>query len=95
MTKKQDYEAVDKLLKSEGWAVLQREMEKSILQAAYFLAEQKDITNDQMHFRRGAMWAARKFLELPEAVKSILNNDILLDAAHKGEIKPERYGPQQ
>jgi len=95
MTKKQKYEELEKLLKTQGWTILQEEMRKSILQAAYQLAERSDMPVEEMHFRRGAMWAAKKFLDLPEAVKALLNNDILMEAVQKGEIKTdERYGPQ-
>jgi len=95
MTNKQKYEQLEKLLKTQGWTVLQEEMRKSILQAAFQLAERSDMPVDEMHFRRGAMWAAKKFLDLPEAVKALLNNEILMEAVQKGEIKTdERYGPQ-
>lgn len=40
---------------------------------------------DEIHFRRGAMWAARKFLELPNQVEAILKNELLMDAALKAE----------
>jgi hypothetical protein len=43
---------------------------------------------EEVHFRRGAIWAARKFIELPSQIKSILDNDILMDAAMKAGSKP-------
>jgi hypothetical protein len=42
-----------------------------------------------VHFRRGSMWAARKFVDLPTAVSQILNNNILMDAANRGELKQD------
>ena len=62
-------------------------MEKSILQAAFQLCDGPAMTEEEMHFRRGSMWAARKFIELPDVVSQILNNNILMDAANRGELK--------
>tara|TARA_B100000780_G_scaffold146758_1_gene102526 strand:+ start:307 stop:552 length:246 start_codon:yes stop_codon:yes gene_type:complete len=75
------------MLKSKGWQVVQEEMEKSILQAAYQLCDGPAMSIEEVHFRRGSMWAARKFIDLPEVVSQILNNNILMDAAHLGELK--------
>lgn len=95
MTPKQKREAIENLVKSDGWAVLREEMEKAILLAAYQISDNGAMPIDEVHFRRGSMWAARKFIELPDNVSRILANDILMDAAAQGEVKPERYGPQQ
>ena len=88
MTKKQQADALQKLLDSPGWPVLKEQMEASILQAAFQLVEQRNMPLEEVHFRRGAIWAARKFIELPSQVKSILDNDILMDAAMKAGSKP-------
>lgn len=94
MTPNERREAIEELTKSAGWTILKEEMEKSILQAAYQLSDNPTMTPDEMHFRRGSMWAARKFVELPEAISAVINNDILLDAANRGELNTEeRYGP--
>jgi hypothetical protein len=85
MTKKQKADALQKLLDSAGWQVLQEQMEASILQAAYQLVEQRNMPLEEVHFRRGSIWAARKFLDLPSQIKSILDNDLLMDAALKAE----------
>jgi len=87
MTPKQKQVAVDTMLKSKGWAVIQEEIEKSILQAAFQLCDGPAMSIEEVHFRRGSMWAARKFIDLPEVVSQILNNNILMDAAHLGELK--------
>tara|TARA_R100000935_G_scaffold13343_1_gene26776 strand:+ start:271 stop:552 length:282 start_codon:yes stop_codon:yes gene_type:complete len=87
MTDKQRQVAIDTMLKSKGWQVVQEEMEKSILQAAYQLCDGPAMSIEEVHFRRGSMWAARKFIDLPEVVSQILNNNILMDAAHLGELK--------
>jgi|TARA_R110002074_G_scaffold326354_1_gene496674 hypothetical protein len=89
MTPKQKQVAVDTMLKSKGWAVIQEEMEKSILQAAFQLCDGPAMPIDEVHFRRGSMWAARKFTDLPTVVSQILNNNILMDAANRGELKQD------
>ena len=87
MTPKQKQVAIDAMLKSKGWQVIKDEMEKSILQAAYQLCDGPAMTIEDVHFRRGSMWAARKFVELPSVVSQVLNNNILMDAANRGELK--------
>ena len=87
MTPKQKQVAIDTLLKSKGWQVIQEEMENSILQAAYQLCDGPAMPIDEVHFRRGSMWAARKFVDLPSVVSQVLNNNILMDAANRGELK--------
>jgi hypothetical protein len=82
-------DALQKLLDSPGWTVLKERMEASILQAAYQLVDERSMPPDEIHFRRGAIWAARKFLELPSQVKSILDNELLMDEAMKAASKPE------
>jgi len=87
MTPKQKQVAIDAMLKSKGWQVIQEEMENSILQAAYQLCDGPAMPIDEVHFRRGSMWAARKFVDLPSVVSQVLNNNILMDAANRGELK--------
>jgi len=87
MTPKQKQVAIDTMLKSKGWQVIQEEMENSILQAAYQLCDGPAMSIEEVHFRRGSMWAARKFVDLPSMVSQVLSNNILMDAANRGELK--------
>ena len=87
MPPKQKQVAIDAMLKSKGWQVIQEEMENSILQAAYQLCDGPAMPIEEVHFRRGSMWAARKFVDLPSVVSQVLNNNILMDAANRGELK--------
>ena len=94
MTDTQRRDSLDELLNSSGWEVLKEEMKNSILQAAFQISDNANMPVDEINFRRGTIWAARKFVELPTAVQALLNNDILMDAANRGELKTdERYGP--
>jgi hypothetical protein len=91
MNAKAKAEAIQKLIDSDGWNVVKEEMEKAILLAAYQLADTPSMSVDEMHFRRGAMWAAKKFIALPENVKAILNNEIIMESV--SENQDERHGP--
>lgn len=85
MTPQEKRDAIEELIKSTGWTVLKQEIQNSILQAAYQLSDNAGMPLEEVHFRRGSMWAARKFLELPDAVSAIMQNDLLLDAANKAQ----------
>jgi hypothetical protein len=86
MTKKEQHDILVEFKKSSAWTVLEKEMRDAIIQAALQLTEQGgNMTTDEIHFRRGAMWAAQKFLDLPSNLVSRLENDLLLDAAQQGK----------
>tara|TARA_R110000822_G_scaffold51009_7_gene132836 strand:- start:212 stop:502 length:291 start_codon:yes stop_codon:yes gene_type:complete len=94
MTDTQRRDSLDELLNSSGWEVLKEEMKNSILQAAFQISDNANMPVDEINFRRGTIWAARKFVELPSSIHQLLSNDILMDAANRGELKmDERYGP--
>jgi hypothetical protein len=76
-------QALETLLSSEGWAVLNEQMNAAILQAAFQLVDQQNMTLDEIHYRRGAMWAARQFLNMPSQIKQIMDGELLMDAAMK------------
>ena len=73
--------AVMELEASAGWAHAKATVQDDILRAAYNIAESPNMTLDEINFRRGAMWAARRLLELPAALRLRLENDILMEAA--------------
>jgi hypothetical protein len=85
MSNKTKHAELEKLLKSPGWKILQEQMETAILQAAYQMVDQRGMALEEIHFRRGSMWAARRFLDLPTQIKAILENELLMDAALKAE----------
>ena len=86
MNKKERFEILSEFQKSDAWTVLEQEMKEAILQAALQLTDQGgNMTNEEIHFRRGAMWAAQKFLDLPSVLVSRLENELLLDAAQQGK----------
>ena len=87
MTKKEEARVLEELLSSNGWGILQRKMQVEILTAAYQLAENKQLSVDEINFRRGAMWAARRMIELPTNMKMLIDNELLMEAATEAELK--------
>lgn len=85
MTKQEQARVLEELLSSNGWGIIQQKMNDEILSAAYQLSENKGMTVDEIHFRRGAMWAARRMLELPTNMKMLIDNELLMDAAVEAE----------
>lgn len=81
---------LDDLLKSDGWSVIKQKMQEEILSAAYQLAENKILTIDEINFRRGAMFAARRFIELPKNLDLLLDNEILMESALKTEADSQQ-----
>lgn len=87
MTKQEEARVLEELLSSNGWGVLQRKMQDEILTAAYQLADNKQLSVDEINFRRGAMWAARRMIELPTNMKMLIDNELLMEAATEAELK--------
>lgn len=87
MTKKEEARVLEELMSSNGWGILQRKMQDEILSAAYQLAENKQLSVDEINFRRGAMWAARRMIELPTNMKMLIDNELLMEAATEAELK--------
>lgn len=81
MTKAEEKRILEELMASSGWKLLETKMKDEIVAAAFAMAENKQLTVDEMNFRRGAMWAARRVTELPTNMKTLIDNDLLMDAA--------------
>ena len=89
MTKKEEARVLEELLSSNGWGILQRKMQDEILTAAYQLADNKQLSVDEINFRRGAMWAARRMIELPTNMKMLIDNELLMEAATEAKLKKQ------
>ena len=79
---------IQELLKSDGWGILSQKMQEEILSAAYQMAENKMLTIDEINFRRGAMFAARRLMELPTNLDMLLDNEILMESS-EAELKQQ------
>lgn len=71
-------ELIVKLEGSEGWKYIQDVMRDEVLRAAYALAEDDNPSYEQLQFRRGAMWAARRLLELPARLRQNLESELII-----------------
>lgn len=78
-----DIAALKELAKSRGWAVLEQCMKDDILAAAMLIAENAGMTKDQIDFQRGAMWAAKRLLQLPARITQNLESNLSLENANR------------
>lgn len=76
-------ENLKKLLNSPGWLYIQEVMNQEIVKAAYSMAEATPKSLDQINFERGAMWAARRCLDLPQRLMQILESEATMLAAQE------------
>lgn len=80
---KTNLKGVETLKSSRGWAYVREVMEKEIVSAAMGMADNAAMPVEEMHFRRGSIWAAKQLLELPEKLELHLESLIRLDAAEE------------
>jgi len=67
---------------SRGWTYIEEVMEKEIVGAALGMANNANMSVEEMHFRRGSIWAAKQLLDLPERLQAHLESAIALEAAN-------------
>ena len=70
---------IDKLLASPGWRLLVEAMEKEIVEAAMIIADNPNMSLDEINFRRGSIWSAKQLLNLPHALRRRLESSELLE----------------
>lgn len=85
MTPQEKIRVLDELMESPAWGLLEATMQDEILNAAYQLSANKPITADELHFKRGAIWAARRMIELPNQMKTLINNELIMQMAQVDE----------
>lgn len=66
---------------SDGWKFLVRVMEDEMVAAARQLATHRAMTMDEIHFRRGAIWAAEQLVNLPGRLVPIFETEAAIQAA--------------
>ncbi|GAA4652541.1 hypothetical protein GCM10023116_48250 [Kistimonas scapharcae] len=79
--------ALDDLKASPGWEYLTQVMQDEIVQTAFAIAEDPVMTERELDFRRGAMFAAKKLLHLPDQLILRLSSDSILDNARKDDTR--------
>ncbi|WP_419833729.1 hypothetical protein [Endozoicomonas atrinae] len=83
MNNKDAHKALTTLANSDGWEYMKQIMNDEILTSAFQLAESPDMTEKEIDFRRGAIWAARQLLSMPDKLLLKLENELILDEAQK------------
>lgn len=85
-----DIEHLRKLINSPGWKIVKDVMTAEILRAAYALAENAPLPIEQIHFQRGAMWAARRCVDVPERLVQVLESEATLLKAQEALESKEK-----
>tara|TARA_R100000951_G_scaffold55549_2_gene46699 strand:+ start:834 stop:1094 length:261 start_codon:yes stop_codon:yes gene_type:complete len=75
---KSELSAIETLVKSKGWIVIRRVMEDEIVSSAMAIAENPSMTLDEINFRRGSIFAAKAFLDIPSRLRSKIESEIAL-----------------
>lgn len=83
---------LDALTRSRGWALLNEVMQEELIRAAMKIAEHPEMTEKEVDFRRGAIWAAKQLLDLPERLKQSLQMDLAVELSKKADDPPRRRG---
>ncbi len=78
MTPKASLNAIEALEKSKGWIVLRKVMEEEIVASAMSIAENPNMSLDEINFRRGSIFAAKALVDMPTRLKSKLGAEIAL-----------------
>ena len=79
MSPKTDLKNIKSLENSNGWKTLRRVMEAEIVTAAMQIADNPNMEINEINFRRGAIWAANRMLEMPLRLTTKLEAEIALD----------------
>ena len=92
MTLKSDVKDLIQLSESRGWEKINKVMQDEILQLALSMARSPDMTQQQMDFQRGALWAAEQFLNVPERLIHKLEGEMALeDATYSAKAEEGLY----
>tara|TARA_E500000178_G_scaffold355696_1_gene429292 strand:+ start:424 stop:690 length:267 start_codon:yes stop_codon:yes gene_type:complete len=79
MNSKAKLKAIDDLMKSKGWQVLNQIMKDEIVSSAMSIADNASMDLQEINFRRGSIWAAKQMLEMPVRLRQKLEAEIALD----------------
>ena len=72
---------IDALTKSKGWEHLRQVMERELVSAAMAIANDPNMTEKEVDFRRGSIWAGRQLLDLPNQLRMRLEAEVALDSS--------------
>lgn len=87
---KRRHKAISALTKSDGWRILQEIMREELLASAINLSDRHRASIEDIHFQRGAIWAARQFIDMPTKLLAYYENQVLLDEANSLSAMADR-----
>ena len=90
MNIKSNIKTIKELSESKGWETINEVMREEILQLALQMARTQEMTQQQMDFQRGAIWAAEQMLNLPQRLILKLEGELSLDEATSRQGRSER-----
>lgn len=71
-------EAIRALIASDGWSLLRRRMDQERALFIHQLASANTMSESELHWRRGVLWAAERLLQMPELFLAQLENELIL-----------------
>jgi|TARA_R110000824_G_scaffold114726_2_gene265417 hypothetical protein len=80
MNPRQALKLVKELQDSDGWKYLETVMHTEIIQASCAISDGMNMPLEEIHYRRGAIWAARKLVELPDTLLRKLEDEVRMEA---------------
>lgn len=83
---KDQIRSIDALVKH--WPVAEVILKDDVMRAALGLGSVPNMTEAEMHFRRGAIWAAQNMLSLPSKLKLAADNQRAMESLLIKDDKP-------
>ena len=81
MTKATDLKHLTALRNSRGWSLMRARMEAEVLDATRALAARPTMGIDEVHFRRGVIFAAMALVSMPDKMIQNLESEVAFDQA--------------
>jgi len=76
-----DLDELRKLKGSRGYALIVEQFHADVMSASYALADEPNMPEAEMHFRRGAIRAARNHLHILDLLITQKENEVLMASA--------------
>jgi len=85
-----DIDELRKLRASRGWTLIGEAMQADAVSAAFAMADNPNMPDNELHFRRGAIYAARAHLRLLDVLIQTKENEALMASAEQaGAFTPD------
>lgn len=75
---KADIRSIETLTKH--WGVVETILEGDVIRAALSLGQSPNMSEAEMHFRRGAIWAAQNMMNLPLKLKTAADSQMAMES---------------